>query len=87
MFFDWLRAKRPDLVERYERLYRRGAYVPEAERRGDRARRARFRAGGCARTRSASTVGGRSSPACRAAAGTGDEAAPEGVISVQERLF
>ena len=24
MFFDWLRAKRPDLVERYEALYRNG---------------------------------------------------------------
>ena len=33
VFFDWLRAKRPDLVERYERLYRRGAYVPEAQRK------------------------------------------------------
>jgi DNA repair photolyase len=28
VFFDWLRAKRPDLVERYEQLYRRGAYLP-----------------------------------------------------------
>jgi DNA repair photolyase len=26
-FFGWLRAHRPDLVPRYERLYRRGAYV------------------------------------------------------------
>jgi DNA repair photolyase len=31
IFFDWLRAHRPDLVERYEELYRRGAYVPRAE--------------------------------------------------------
>jgi DNA repair photolyase len=30
VFFDWLRAKRPDLVETYERLYRRGAYLPES---------------------------------------------------------
>jgi DNA repair photolyase len=28
VFFDWLRAKRPDLVERYEHLYRKGAYLP-----------------------------------------------------------
>ncbi len=31
LFFDWLRAHRPDLLERYEELYRRGAYVPRAE--------------------------------------------------------
>ena len=33
VFFDWLRAKRPDLVEEYERLYRRGAYLPESTSR------------------------------------------------------
>ena len=33
VFFDWLRAQRPDLVPRYERLYARGSRVPEAERR------------------------------------------------------
>jgi hypothetical protein len=33
VFFDWLRGYRPDLVPRYERLYARGAYVPERERR------------------------------------------------------
>jgi DNA repair photolyase len=32
IFFDWLRAQRPDLLDRYERLYARGAYVPRAER-------------------------------------------------------
>ena len=32
IFFDWLRAHRPDLVSRYEQLYRRGAYMPPAER-------------------------------------------------------
>jgi DNA repair photolyase len=32
VFFDWLRAQRPDLVPRYERLYARGAYPPRAER-------------------------------------------------------
>ena len=31
LFFDWLRAHRPDLLERYDELYRRGAYVPRAE--------------------------------------------------------
>src|SRR4051812_22833550 len=32
IFFDWLRAHRPDLIPRYERLYARGAYAPQAER-------------------------------------------------------
>ena len=32
IWFDWLRAKRPDLVPRYERLYARGAYATPAER-------------------------------------------------------
>jgi DNA repair photolyase len=32
IFFEWLRAQRPDLVPRYEELYRRGAYAPQAER-------------------------------------------------------
>jgi DNA repair photolyase len=33
IFFDWLRAQRPDLIPHYERLYRRGAYMPTEERR------------------------------------------------------
>ncbi|MGN6373330.1 MAG: Rv2578c family radical SAM protein [Solirubrobacteraceae bacterium] len=33
VFMDWMRANRPDLVERYETLYRRGAYAPAEERR------------------------------------------------------
>jgi len=33
LFFDWLRAYRPDLVERYEQLYARGAYAPQEERK------------------------------------------------------
>jgi DNA repair photolyase len=32
IFMDWLRSYRPDLVERYEQLYARGAYAPRAER-------------------------------------------------------
>jgi DNA repair photolyase len=32
VFLDWLRSQRPDLVERYEQLYARGAYAPKAER-------------------------------------------------------
>jgi len=33
IFFDWLRSQRPDLVPRYEALYRRGAYATTEERR------------------------------------------------------
>jgi len=32
VFMGWLRTARPDLVQRYEDLYRRGAYAPAAER-------------------------------------------------------
>jgi hypothetical protein len=32
VFMGWLGAQRPDLVERYERLYSRGAYAPHDER-------------------------------------------------------
>jgi DNA repair photolyase len=33
VFMDWLRSQRPDLVERYLELYRRGSYAPVEERR------------------------------------------------------
>jgi DNA repair photolyase len=33
IFMDWLRIQRPDLVERYQELYRRGANAPREERR------------------------------------------------------
>jgi DNA repair photolyase len=32
IFMEWLQEHRPDLVERYEGLYRRGAYAPREER-------------------------------------------------------
>ncbi len=32
VFMGWLREQRPDLVPRYEQLYRRGAYAPREER-------------------------------------------------------
>jgi DNA repair photolyase len=32
IFMDWLRAQRPDLLPRYQELYRRGAYAPKEER-------------------------------------------------------
>jgi hypothetical protein len=30
---DWLRTQRPELVSRYEELYRHGAYAPGEERK------------------------------------------------------
>jgi DNA repair photolyase len=33
IYFEWLREQRPDLLERYERLYARGAYLAADERR------------------------------------------------------
>jgi DNA repair photolyase len=32
IFMDWLRVKRPDLVPRYEHMYRRSAYAPKEVR-------------------------------------------------------
>jgi DNA repair photolyase len=32
LFFDWLHENRPDLIEHYRNLYRRGAYAPVEER-------------------------------------------------------
>ncbi len=33
LFFEWLEQQRPDLLPRYRRLYQRGAYAPQEERR------------------------------------------------------
>jgi len=33
LFFDWLSSHRPDLVDRYRKLYQRGAYAPPDERK------------------------------------------------------
>ncbi len=33
LFMEWLQQRRPDLVPRYEELYRHGAYAPAAERK------------------------------------------------------
>jgi hypothetical protein len=48
---EWLRSYRPDLVEHYEELYARGAYLPrvEQERLGALVRRARARTVGAFR--------------------------------------
>jgi DNA repair photolyase len=49
VFMDWLRSYRPDLVERYEELYARSAYLPRVEQE---------RLGGLVRGARARTVGG-----------------------------
>jgi DNA repair photolyase len=51
IFMEWLRSYRPDLVERYEELYARSAYLPrvEQERLGALVRRARARTVGAFR--------------------------------------
>ena len=41
IYMDWLRQYRPDLVERYESLYGRGAYLPDGGARPARQARAR----------------------------------------------
>jgi DNA repair photolyase len=75
IFMDWLRSQRPDLLERYEELYRRGAYAPkeERERLSRLVRRGPGRARGFTRTRP--VVDSR-------AAGAPPEASPE-----QQALF
>jgi DNA repair photolyase len=51
VFMGWLQTQRPDLVERYEQLYRRGAYAPreERERLAGLVRRGRNPLGGFSR--------------------------------------
>jgi len=53
IFMDWLRSQRPDLLERYEELYRRGAYASreERERLSQLVRRGPGRARGFTRMR------------------------------------
>ena len=71
VFMDWMRAQRPDLVPRYEELYRRGAYAPRKER--DRlARMVRV---------------GEPGALWRTRAPTAEDAVEETPPSVQETLF
>ena len=79
IFMEWLRAQRPDLAARYEELYRRGAYAPQAERE----RLARLvRRGGSARgaTRRREPTFGHAS---ESRASIAERPSP----AVQERLF
>ena len=78
LWFEWLREHRPDLVPRYERLYRRGAYLPVAERE----RLSALARGGPGRWRE-SLRGADPGPSAAAAnAGSGD---PRG--DLQQSLF
>jgi DNA repair photolyase len=68
IFFEWLREHRPDLIERYERLYATGAYVPADERRA-----IELRAGApWARSRRAERYRHRGESAARRRSGTGE---------------
>lgn len=79
VFFAWLEAKRPDLLPRYERLYRDRAYMrPEQRRRTTRAVRGWGRGRG-----SAGRGGGPAANAPRATGETGSAAS----APVQPRLF
>jgi DNA repair photolyase len=78
IWFDWLRQYRPDLIPRYQELYRRGAYMP-GEEREKLSRRAR----GYARRplrRLSVRRGENNDPALRAAK-------PAVKASAQKRLF
>ena len=80
IFFDWLRAKRPDLLERYEQLYRRGSHIPVPERRAIEQR------AGLRRRASAETA----ARFRRAGPGEGDQGAPPAQpppAPTQEALF
>ena len=81
VFFDWLRAKRPDLVERYEAALPAGAYLPRGARparsRSVRPRRAATRAGG---------AGTAADPASGAAAPDSDQPAEHARLKPQGAL-
>jgi DNA repair photolyase len=93
VFMGWLRDQRPDLVPRYEQLYRRGAYVPPEERRrlaamvrpARRGAERRFaRVGAAQPTQRAGISGQRSNPGARAHGG--ERAITDGG-GAQDRLF
>jgi DNA repair photolyase len=80
IFMDWLRTQRPDLVARYEELYRHGAYAPQSEReRLSRMARRGGSPGGFGSIRSAQRP--RPTPSSRADAQTPKPNSP------QETLF
>jgi DNA repair photolyase len=81
LFFAWLRDHRPDLVERYEDLYHRGAYAPIAERR----RLARLVAG--PDEAPADRMRGSSPPRLRGAQTARRPVSPLERVDPQQRLF
>jgi len=85
IFMEWLRSYRPDLVERYEALYRRGAYAPREEQQRLQALLRRFGRGGGEPERRR-----RSTPNLRGLSPSGDaseRASPRPPPSHQEALF
>ena len=84
LWMDWLREHRPDLVQRYQRLYRRGAYAPAEERRR-LAGLVRYRGGGGSSARRSLRGVDPGGPDARDPAGSAQSAPP--VRSSQESLF
>jgi DNA repair photolyase len=68
IWFDWLRQYRPDLLDRYERLYSRGAYLPKAEAKRIGELVGSGRKGQLRAIRGRSTAGARKRPARQRAA-------------------
>jgi DNA repair photolyase len=95
IYFEWLREHRPDLLERYEKLYARGAYLPVDERRSiERAAGAPWmRKSYAERFRHRTAAEQRRLAAARRAGGGGRRAAPPPAPAppkpahVQEALF
>jgi DNA repair photolyase len=70
VFMDWLRSQRPDLVPRYQELYRRGAYAsPQERRRLSRLVRRRGMSRAFRSVGHAADIGSEPRPPCKAAHG------------------
>ena len=81
IFMDWLRSQRPDLIERYEQLYRRCAFAPKEERE----RLSRLVRRGPGRTRGFTRTQPKDEPRVGETSSQGDSrSAP---VERQERLF
>jgi DNA repair photolyase len=78
IFLEWLRSYRPDLVERYEELYARGAYLAKDEQR---------RLTGLLRRPEAPRIGVRRLRGVEQPAAAAADPRPAAHAAVQESLF
>jgi hypothetical protein len=81
----WVRAQRPDLLERYEELYRRGAYAPPEERK--RLARLVHVPGAPSRFRRLASEHERRAPGEIAGRASSDAEHAEAALVRQQRLF